>query len=268
MVAGTNVRVRRLSGEIALQRKCSLQDFPHDLLQYVPKVDMDDDPFSRTQLFFHDQVIDKSVVFDDLDTHPESDCIDLQLVRSLHTIRACVYVKYAPAFKFFITGAPSAGKSTLLQRYCDGTWQNGTHGKDFGTKSIIVNGCERVNLQISVVRQKVVAGADAVLVLFDLADRHSFEMVVRRFSDYKSYGRNDGIIVLVGSKVDVNDARRTSVDEAQDFAKKQRMHYFEVSSWRDVNVSAPFHALVCSLLERQVLPISASRSGCFSCLMS
>lgn len=93
---------------------------------------------------------------------------------------------YSRGFKIIIAGSQGVGKSSLLLRYVDNVWSDNllsTIGVDFKFKTIQLNG-EKVKLQIwdtagSEAFKSIVSayyrGADAVMLVFDSTDRHSFE---------------------------------------------------------------------------------------------
>jgi GTPase SAR1 family protein len=242
------VRVRLLSGETGMEIKCSRKSRVSELLHQIATADKVDDPFTRRELLFDDRLLDGNSVLEDICPQDDSDCIDVHLVKSRHDIKECKIQEHDCTFKIFITGAIAAGKSSLLRRYCDGTWHD-VASSDFGTKSLLVNDTKRVKLDVVIARGRDAAGADAVAVAFDLTDRRSFEVAVRHFSVFKTYSKNGHIIVLVGCKADLEESRQISAKEAQDFATREGISYFEVSARKNDSVATPFHVCLCALLE-------------------
>ena len=62
--------------------------------------------------------------------------------------------------------------------------------------------------------------ADAILIVFTLGERKSFENVQNWIESVEQNSRPNMPIVLVGSKIDIDYERAVSKEEAQHFADK------------------------------------------------
>ena len=85
-------------------------------------------------------------------------------------------------------------------------------------------------------------GSHAAFVVFDLTSRTSFESVTRWIeSYYKSnnpqFQKN---VVLIGNKVDLEEQREITTAEAENFAKLNKMVYWETSAKDGKNVEEVF----------------------------
>jgi GTPase SAR1 family protein len=87
-------------------------------------------------------------------------------------------------------------------------------------------------------------GSAGALVFFDLSHRGSFENVGRWLQDVRSVARADIVFVLFGGKADLGDRRQVQWDEAQDFAQRYGMKYFEASAKTGVGVSEAVNCCV------------------------
>ena len=145
-------------------------------------------------------------------------------------------------FKYIMIGNPSVGKSCLLNQFLNGQYAEEyevTVGVEFGTKTIETSDKSRIKLQVwdtagqenfkSVIRAYYRSTA-AALVVFDLTVKSSFDSVQEWINECKANGNPEVILVLVGNKTDLATKRVVSREEAENFAKKSKMIYFETSA--------------------------------------
>lgn len=78
-------------------------------------------------------------------------------------------------------------------------------------------------------------GAEVVVLVFALDDRHSFEAGHRWLQDVCSAGTDSCTLVLVGNKCDL-EGRAVTTEEAEAFAQEQGMIYIETSARTAHNV--------------------------------
>ena len=60
-----------------------------------------------------------------------------------------------------------------------------------------------------------------VLVVFDITNKDSFLSVENGVKHCSSSGKNDINFILVGNKIDLEEERKISLDEATSFAEKK-----------------------------------------------
>jgi Ras-related protein Rab-8A len=169
---------------------------------------------------------------------------------------------YDALFKLMIVGDSGVGKSCLLLRFVDSTFTSSfitTIGIDFKIKTILVDGV-RVKLQIwdtagqERFRTIVTAyyrGAMAVLLVYDVTDRDSFQHVRGWSQNVETHGQDGVYRVLVGNKSDASE-RAVSTSEGSELAAELGLQFFECSALANLNVDEVFVATARELLARRV----------------
>ncbi|XP_017790109.1 PREDICTED: ras-related protein Rab-35 isoform X2 [Habropoda laboriosa] len=144
--------------------------------------------------------------------------------------------EYDHLFKLLIIGDSGVGKSSLLLRFADNTF-NGSYittiGVDFKIQTVDIDG-ERVKLQI-----------------WDTAGQERFRTITSTY-----YRGTHGVIVvvLVGNKNDAPNEKVVLTEDAQRFANQMGIQLFETSAKDDINVQEMFMAIT-----RQVLRTKKER---------
>ncbi|PAV75479.1 hypothetical protein WR25_16232 [Diploscapter pachys] len=187
-----------------------------------------------------------------------------------------------------VLGDSCTGKTCLLVRYKDGAFLNNnfisTVGIDYRNKVIELDG-KKIKLQIwdtagqerfRSVTAAYYRDADALLLVFDVSNRTSFENIRVIVSFYqtigsakmlnpanrttslklflrtipliaqnwlaqiKEYGKEQVQVTLVGNKVDLGSARKVRSDEARQLANTYSIPYIETSAKTGHNVNQAF----------------------------
>jgi small GTP-binding protein len=170
--------------------------------------------------------------------------------------------KFDFSLKVVVVGESGVGKSCFLIRFVRDTFDDDTQstlGIEFLSK-IIQTENRRIQLQLwdtagqemfRSVTRGYYRGSAGALVLFDIANRDSFENVERWLQDVRSVARADVVLILIGNKLDLAAGRQVQADEAQDFAQRYGMRYFEASAKTGVGVA---DAIACcvALIEKNL----------------
>jgi GTPase SAR1 family protein len=86
------------------------------------------------------------------------------------------------------------------------------------------------------------------LLIFDVADRNSFEKVRDWMKQIQCFTKKESIaIVLIGNKCDV-DNREVSTEEGQSLADEFSLKYFETSALNNTNIEDAFGHLTHDIL--------------------
>ncbi|KAG6848882.1 hypothetical protein H0H93_013231 [Arthromyces matolae] len=91
-------------------------------------------------------------------------------------------------------------------------------------------------------------GAQGVILVYDVANRESFEALPRWYSELETYVSDSVVKILVGNKVDKEFSRQVSTEEGQAFAKRMNSLFIEASAKTAVNVNEAFQEVVEKIL--------------------
>ena len=159
-------------------------------------------------------------------------------------------------YKILLLGDSSVGKSCLLLRYCDATFQEvhlATIGLDFRLKTINLQNDKKVKAQIwdtagqdrfRAITKNYYRGANGILLIFDLTDHSSFEHVRNWIEQIKEEAPENIIIYLVGNKTDNINNRVITNEEGKKLADEYGLKYFETSAKTNENVDNTFLSLI------------------------
>jgi small GTP-binding protein len=100
---------------------------------------------------------------------------------------------------------------------------------------------------------KLHRGVNAVIFMFDITNRASFENVLKWMNSMESNTSRDDYVakILVGNKVDQESLRRVTFEEAKNFAFDQSCGYVEISAKEDIKVDEVFDLILKLMLENE-----------------
>ena len=99
------------------------------------------------------------------------------------------------------------------------------------------------------------ANSNAGIMVFDITSRKSFESIDMWYKEIVRVSSSPGLVlILAGNKVDLDEERVVSREEAELMAKKLNVHYIETSAKEDVHLSDLFEWIALQLLERRFSP--------------
>jgi len=165
-------------------------------------------------------------------------------------------------FKFLVVGDSGVGKSCLVSRFADNAFSESfvaTVGMDFKLRSLAIDrtriklllwdasGDQKYRAIISSFYQQ----PHAVLVVFDLANRATFENLQVWLQYVKCHSNEEVVSVLIGNKTDLVGQRQVSTEEAQLLADKLGFRYFETSAKDSSNVNNTF-TQIAQLVQIQI----------------
>ena len=83
-------------------------------------------------------------------------------------------------------------------------------------------------------------GAHAIVIVFDVTERQSFEHVEKWLGEINKFAKENVLIFLVGNKIDLNDKRVVTFEEAKGISERYKIQYFETSAKNNTNVEQMF----------------------------
>jgi len=169
-------------------------------------------------------------------------------------------------FTFMLLGAENVGKTCITYRFILNELlarSPPTFGFNAQVKRVLVNDESRAQLLIldmggnrrfrEVHSKQYYHRAHAILIVFDITERESFETVGTLLDLVHENAREDAIIWLIGNKTDLVAQRQVSTPEAAFRASQLGLKYFEMSCQEGDSVEAPFHQITGQLLDRTVV---------------
>ncbi len=173
-------------------------------------------------------------------------------------------------FKIITLGEGAVGKTAIITRYVNdffGPKYTITLGTNFLLKDLEVDG-EEIRFQIwdiagqqhfRSIRPFYYTGSNGALALFDLTRRNTLLSLFEWISELRKVRENIPIMII-GNKLDLEELREVSTQEAIDFVKSLACSgYIETSAKTGDNVEDSFEALA-RLLDEDVNPKISSPS--------
>jgi len=158
-------------------------------------------------------------------------------------------------YKIAIIGNQHVGKTTILSRYkyetTDDTYAP-TVGIDFLTKNVFLEdktirlimwdtaGQERFKSLIP----SYLKNANCVILTYDITDKSSFTSLNKWLSDAKDNVVEGTFIILCGNKIDLNNKRVVTKEEAEKFAEENKIAYAETSATTGEGINELFNTII------------------------
>ncbi|KAI0641761.1 ras-domain-containing protein [Trametes meyenii] len=176
--------------------------------------------------------------------------------------------------KLLLIGNSSVGKSSLLLRFSDEQWlpedeSSATIGVDFRVHKMDVKG-KKVKLSIwdtagqerfRTITSSYYRGAQGIVLVYDVANRESFEALPKWFSELETYVSSAVVKIIVGNKVDKEFSRQVPTAEGQAFATRMGALFVEASAKTSVGVQDAFRDVVARIIDAPELwQAAASRA--------
>ena len=160
-------------------------------------------------------------------------------------------------------GDSGVGKSCIILRYIENNFSTNlmnSIGVDFKLKNIELDN-KKIKLQIwdtagqerfRTITTSYYKGAHAILIVFDITDRESFEHVRNWMADIDKFAKEGVLRILVGNKCDLENSRQVRKEEGNELANKYGIKYIETSAKETTNIEDLFISTAKNLLSKQV----------------
>ncbi|GFS04979.1 Ras-related protein Rap-1b [Elysia marginata] len=165
--------------------------------------------------------------------------------------------------KIVIGGSDKVGKTSLLNRYVHGQYQDhyvATIGIDFMVKELETKNGDTVKLQawdlagqerFRSITSSYYRGARGMLLVYDVTNRESFEIMDHHLNEVQRMAQEDIVIFLIGNKADNNDSRRqVSYEEGKKYADENGVSFLETSARDNINVNEAFEKFVEAVVDQ------------------
>ena len=132
-------------------------------------------------------------------------------------------------------------------------------GVDFKLKNIEIEN-KKIKLQIwdtagqerfRTITTSYYKGAHAIVIVFDITDKDSFEHVKIWMQDIDKFAKQGVMRILVGNKCDLEHQRAVTKNEGNEMALKYGIKYLETSAKDTINIENLFFDTAKNLLAKQ-----------------
>jgi len=177
---------------------------------------------------------------------------------------------YDMSFKVMMLGESGVGKSSIVQRYVNDTFDedaNPTVGTDFARKIVKTGDGHRVNMMVwdTAGQERFLSlttsfyrGVHAFLVCYDVSDPKSLQRIPFWLEEIKAHATlPDALRALVANKIDLrtgdNQDGFITRAEGAEFARENGMLFFECSALTRVGIQQAFEEVLLKIIEEPVL---------------
>ncbi|KAM6899066.1 ras-related protein Rab-37-like [Lycodopsis pacificus] len=166
--------------------------------------------------------------------------------------------------KTILVGDSGVGKTSLLVQFDQGKFIPGSFSATVGigfTNKVVTVDDVKVRLQIwdtagqerfRSVTHAYYRDAHALLLLYDITSRTSFDNIRAWLTEVHEYAQSDVVIMLLGNKGDMSSDRAIRRDEGERLAREYSVPFMETSAKTGVNVELAFTAVSKELKHRAV----------------
>jgi len=163
-------------------------------------------------------------------------------------------------FKLLMIGDSGVGKSSLLLRFVDDTFNASfmtTIGVDFKERTVKVGGSV-CKLEIwdtageerfRTITSSYYRGAHGIVVVYDVTDTKTFDSVKKWLLEIERYACKNVPVVLVGNKADL-PGKKVSAEDGAAFADQHALPHFETSAKEGTQVENAFMKLATDIKEK------------------
>ena len=162
---------------------------------------------------------------------------------------------YSPIYKIILVGDSGVGKTCLLSMYIKGECGPTipTIAVEFCTKEIELYDGNKIKVQLwdtaGQERFKSLAltyyrKAHGILLLFDVTKKSSFFACKNYLEEVRMNSEKKCIVYLVGNKIDLENERQITKEDAESFAEQENIKYIETSAIKNMRVEEAFTSLL------------------------
>lgn len=169
---------------------------------------------------------------------------------------------YDHLIKILLIGDSGVGKSSIMNRYCNGTFDLGmyqTIGVDFMIKEVIIDN-KICKIQIwdtsgqerfRTITSSYYRGVDGIFCVFDINNPNSFYNLNDWVNDISNYVYDEVCISLMGNKCE-KIPKIVNSDDISNFCEKNDLDYYEVSAKNNTNIENAFSSFLNVVYENRV----------------
>lgn len=172
-------------------------------------------------------------------------------------------------FKITVLGEAAVGKTSLLNRFCEGSFQEDykpTLGANIIRKDVSIEETVKVRLimwdlagqeKYNVIRSMYFQGCEGALFVYDVTRYSTFDSIKSKWlRDFQKYIRKEGVYVLIGNKTDMQEDRVVTSEKGKELADDiKASHFIETSARLGENIEEAFLLLVKQILNNHGIEV-------------
>ncbi|MFX1316195.1 MAG: Rab family GTPase [Promethearchaeota archaeon] len=173
-------------------------------------------------------------------------------------------------FKITMLGDSAVGKTSLINRYCEGSFQEDykpTLGANIIRKDVNIDNLNvRVRLimwdlagqeKYNVIRSMYFQGCVGALFVYDVTRYNTFDSINSKWlKDFKRYVKKEGAYILIGNKSDLKDQRAVTAEKGKSLAEDiKASDFIETSAKLGENIEEAFSLLVQQILRNHGIKV-------------
>ncbi|EHA99563.1 Ras-related protein Rab-25 [Heterocephalus glaber] len=161
---------------------------------------------------------------------------------------------YNFVFKVVLIGESGVGKTNLLSRFTRNEFSHDsrtTIGVEFSTRTVMLGTAaikaqiwDTAGLELYRGTRRYYRGAVGALLVFDLTKHQTYAVVERWLKELYDHAEATIVVMLVGNKSDLSQAREVPTDEARMFAENNGLLFLETSALDSTNVELAFETVL------------------------
>ena len=170
-------------------------------------------------------------------------------------------MNYDQKVQLLIIGDSTVGKTSILSRYTNGEFNPhylATVGLDFFKKDEVFNG-KTIRIKIwdtagqeryKSLTQGYFRNAEGIMIVYDVTNAVSFENLKYWIQSIKTHidiDKGEVPAIIIGNKIDIFE-REVKKEDAEAFAKEQKVNYFETSAKNGDGINECIKFLVKTIL--------------------
>ena len=165
--------------------------------------------------------------------------------------------------KLLSLGETGVGKTSIISMYAENNFfpnQQPTIGIDFKIKNL-----KYKNQQLKIllwdtagqerfrkITNQYYNNADGIFLVFDVTKNNTFEQISYWINEINNkIDKNKIGIILIGNKIDINEKRQVSIEQAQKIAECFNIPYIETSASKGENIDECFNLLIEEILKKK-----------------
>lgn len=78
------------------------------------------------------------------------------------------------------------------------------------------------------------------MLVYDMTKRQSFDHMTRWLEELRGHADKNIVIMLIGNKCDLETLRAVPVEDAKEFAEREKLYFMETSARESTNVETAF----------------------------